>query len=339
MPNLNGTLIIPLNVGGVVDLARLNVPALGTLSRYSTGDFAVKWPASFGGATATGESTGTDVTTFSDEAADLATLPIGSIRIRSSFQVLETDFTQAMLRGQDALSNLIEYSSKGAQREILSKVGTVIFSGAGTTADGGVYGLETLYSTLDTGTGTSPVKTFSTNAYGAIDPATYPKWTNLVYDNTGSITRKKLRTFESDLLQGTTSGVPSNYTILYMSPATAGAYLDEFDAATTAMVNVNQGADLSYGRLSYNGRPVVEDIHVPDGVILFVNLPEVRLYSYNQAQEPGFSSEMPVEALYFYMKELPSSNPQMNKFAMWLMPQLVVRDRTAVSVMKGITVS
>lgn len=323
-----------------VELARLNKPLLAAVQKWTTPDEALKWNANFGGASATGESVTASISNFSSDTVDQASLPIGSYRLRSSFQILTTKFTQAQARGGDALANLLSYSSMAARREIITTLGQKIVTGTGSSGDGGVVGINAIASALTANTGT-PGKQTSTNAYANIDPtvAGYEKWTNLVYDSFGALTAKKLAEFDADLRQGTTTGVPSSYDVLVMSPVTAVKYVEVFSDAVQTTVAPVAGVDLGVGMKTYNGKPIIEDPSITDGEVHFIDSSQVRLYSFNQAQAGAndMNEEQPYEGILLYAAPLPSDNPQMLKYAMYGMFQLQLRDRSAHSVLRGIT--
>ena len=326
----------------VIELIRLNIPALALLPRWETSEEMLKWDLNIGGAGATGESVNASVTAFTDDTVDALSLPIAANRIRSSFQVNEVKYTAAQTAARNGspqeLADLMNYSSASAQREILRKLGAAIFTGTGIASDGGVVGFRAPITTEATGTGTAPKKTTSTDSYAGITPVTtnYEKWTNLVYSNFGTLTRAKLRGFESDLMQGKTTGVPGTYNTLIMSPATASLWLAAFDVAGTTFMQNRQDADLGYGNIKYNGAPVIEDMNLADGEIHFVDMNDVRLYSFNQAMGKFMSDGVPTQGLNLYAKILPSDNPQAIKFAMFGMFQLQIRERRAHSVIKGV---
>lgn len=336
---LDGTIVVPIQPN-IVELRKNRIPLLGALPKWQTSDELLKWNANIGGATATGEAVTSDVTTFSDDEVDPASLTIAQHRIRSSFQILETKFTAAQARGQDELVNLISYSGQAAVREIFRSTATALITGTGNAASGEIIGFNTEAGAATANAGT-PGKNKTTNAYAGIDPTTKTLWTNLVYTSMGALTRKKLRDFEVDLIQGVTTGSPGTYTHLIMSPATATAYMEAFNLQYTQVATevnpARRDIDLGYGMLMYNGAPVLEDISVPDGEIHFVDLNEVRLYSFNQAEGEGMSEERPTDGLLLYVKGLPSNNPQNLKFAMFGMFQLQVRSRNAHSVIRGVT--
>ncbi len=332
----SGVIQIPIQPS-VVELVRLNVPLLAALPKWQTPDESLKWNVNVGGATVIGEAVTATVTNYSDDTVTGASLPIAQDRLRSSFSVLETKYTQAAARGTDELANLLDYSAETAKREILQALGRLITTGVGNSASGGILGLRQAVS-ASTGGGTPAPKGASTVAYAGIDPATsgYEKWTSLVYNATGALTAKKLAIFEADLLQGTTTGVPGSYNVLVMSPTTAIAYADIAD--TTNAQPASAVLDLGYGLKAYKGRPIVEDANVPDGEIHFVDTNVVRLYSFDQASAPGMSNEMPSDGLLLYVKQMPSDNPQLLKFGMFGMFQLQIRERRCHAILKNVSV-
>lgn len=337
------SIVVPIQPS-VVELARLNIPTLGVLAKWQTSNETIKWDANFGGQTATGESVNASVNTFGQDAVDGASLPIATHRLRASFQIHEVKFTAAAEAARngspDELANLLDYSSQGARREILRSLGSQIFVGTGAAASGGVIGLEATVATQrDANSGAILNKTVSTVNYAGINPVTagYEKWTSLIHANFGKISKGKLRDLDVDIRNGSTSGVPSSYDAIVMNPSTANLYLAEFDAAYSGQRQPLEGADMGYGRLSFNGRPVIEDPNCSPSVMHFIDSTQIRLYSFNQEEGALFSDETPVEGLLTYVKVLPSDNPQMVKLALFGMYQLQLRDRSALTTVKGIT--
>lgn len=326
----------------IADLVQLNVPALAAMPRWETSEESIKWDFNIGGAAATGEAVTASVSAFTADTVDQLTLPIAAHRIRSSFQILETKYTAAQAAARNGspkiFADLIEYASSSAKREILSKLGNLIFTGTGNAASGGVVGLRSIVATEATGTGTAPKKTTSTDSYAGYAPTTsgYEKWTNQVYSNFGSLTKAKLREFTAAFVQGSITGTPGTYNTLVMSPATASLWLAAFDSATTTQVNNRGVSDLGYGELAYNGRPIIEDPNLADGEIHLIDTNAIRLYSFNESVRPEFAEGTPTQGLNLYIKQLPSDNPQMVKMAMYGMFQLQVRERRAHAVIKGV---
>jgi hypothetical protein len=317
----------------VVELNRINVPVLGAIEKWETSEEYLKWDINVGGAAVVGEAVTVDVTDFSGDNIVGAALPIGAFRLRSSFYVDATKYAAARFAADngspDELHDLFAYSSKGAQREILRTLGQKIFSGTGIAADGGIVGLESTVATS--------ASNKSTVTYAGLAPGTYGRWTSLVATSFGALTRAGLRGFESDLREGETLGIPSQYTHVIMSPTTATLWLAAWDETAITQVDQRGIADLGYGTPAFNGRPVVQDPNVADGTIHFVDLSQVRLYTFAQGRPDEFGEGVPVDGLNLYMKELPSSNPERAKIAVYMKAQLQLRDRTGLATIKGVT--
>lgn len=310
----------------LAELDQLNVPMLGRIARYSTAQTAVKYNVNVAGATATTELVTANATTVSADNLKPASLPIGTYRLRSSFSVNEIQLAEMASQGEAPLGNLLELSSMGAKREIIQSLGAGIFQGTGANF-GGVLGLGTLYSAV--------TAKKSTTAYAGLDPAVDAQWTTYVSTAFGSLTKAKLRAFSADYRQGSTTGVPATFTALVMSPTTALIYAAAFDSATVINAQYTDAADLGVRGLSFEGRPVVEDVNIADGVILFVNEADLRLYSFRQTN--GGSQDKPEQGLLIYAKEMPSSNPQEVQFALYGMFQLALMERRSVGVLTGVT--
>ncbi|MGJ3244947.1 MAG: phage major capsid protein [Elainellaceae cyanobacterium] len=330
MPTYN-TGVLNLDISPRLEtLEKLNVPFLGRIQRMMTPQSQIKWNVNVGGANSVGEAVTTDVSSYDSDAIKLAKLDIGEFRLRSSFSILETAYTEARARGVGALQNKLMLASQSAQREILSALGSNIFSGSGIAADGGIIGMSQLYQNV--------TSNLSTDAYAGLDPATDPKWTTLVYNSTGSLTKKKLRDFSADYRNGSTSGVPSRYSVVVASPSTVGKYLEVFDASTSLEGSYLSTADLGYNGARFEGRPIVEDPNLADGVMLFIDESDLELHNFDQVNESGMSEPQATDGIRMYMKELPSANPQRRQFAVFGMYQLALKERASMGVMSGITV-
>lgn len=321
-----------------VELARLNVPFLGVLTRFITSDQTLRWNANFGGSTATAKAVIEDHGAPTADKVDQASLPIGQRRFEDGFELLTTNISTAAARGQDVLANMVQYSVGTKRRELLKKLGSAVINGTGSAADAGIIGIANLVAT-SAGAGASN-KQKATGAYAGVNPATagYELWTSLVYTNFGDPTQKKLNEFAADLLQGMTTGVPSSYDMLLMSPMTAIKYGEVFNTVADMNTTAVGGIDLGYGTKKFANKPVIEDPNVPNGEIYFIDSTQLRLYSFDELNAPYMNDETPVDSLMFYSGMLPVNNLQKKRWEVYGMFQLEVRDRTAVNVIKGVTI-
>lgn len=317
------------------EVARYDIrlhPILARLIKRSTRQTQINWPVKFQGAASVGESINADVNDFSSDEADDASLPIGTNRLRSSFNVNDVALTQALATGVNELSNLFEVHFQDAVREILEALANEIYNGTGATADGGVIGMLQAAG----GAGTT---------YAGISQATRPQWMSIVDDNGGvarALDKRMFDLMDIDIRMGQTLGVPSNYTAIYAGPNTALEYEELFDSlAGHAGAGAGETVDISYGDRAYKGRPIIEDPDCPEGQLFFVNEPEITLWTFDQpgTLPPGRSTDQR-SALNILMNvaELARTNPDARKYAVVCKPQLQVRRRAAIARITDIAV-
>ncbi|MDZ8259458.1 phage major capsid protein [Nostoc sp. ChiQUE01b] len=300
----------------VASLQLTQYPMVNRLAKKVTSQQVIKWNANVGGAGATGELTTASVSTFSDDDYVAAILPIGGARLRNSFQLQKEDIAQAKAAGKGVLRDLFAADINSGVRTILEALSTKVYTGTGIAADGGVIGLVSAAA--------------ATGAYAGLDPASYSAWAS--YVNTAGANRA----LTADLMYATEVGIArkgGNYTSIYCSPEIAVKYKNLFAAQLSITNQLPAGqADISYTGLTFSGRPIIQDVYAPAGTLYFVDENEVALYSFAQ------NNSQDRQGLQFSIGELPSDNPDAEKYVIYTKAQLQLKNRAkGVAVLDKIT--
>ncbi|MEA5625309.1 phage major capsid protein [Nostoc sp. UHCC 0251] len=300
----------------VASLQLTNYPMVNRLAKKVTSQQSIRWNANVGGAGATGELTTASVSTFSDDDYISAILSIGGARLRNSFQLQLEDIAQAKLAGRGVLRDLFAADINSAIRTIMEALSAKVYTGTGIAADGGVIGLVTAAA--------------AAGSYANIDPSTYSAWAS--YVNTAGSNRA----LTADLMYATEVGIArkgGNYTAIYCSPEIAVKYKGLFAAQLSITNQLAPGqADISYTGLTFSGRPLIQDIFAPSNTLYFIDENELALYSFAQDNSQNR------QGLQFSIGELPSDNPDAQKFVVTTKPQLQLKNRAkGVAVLEKIT--
>lgn len=291
-------------------------PVLNRLQKRVTSQKTIKWNANVGGATVVREATTADVSTFSEDSVKGASLAIGSNRQRHSFQVQKEDLAEAASAGKGALRDLFGYEIQNGMRVILEDLSTLIYTGVGNTATGGIVGLGSIVANA---------------AYAGIDPATDTAWSCYVNTNASN------RALTADLLSAMEVNIKTvkfgNYTAIYTTPGVVEKYKALFAANNSIINQLPPGqADIGYTGVTYLGRPLIGDPYCPANQMYFVNEPELALYTFRQNNT---SSDM---GMQFAIEELSKTNPDAEKYAITLKSQLKAHTRPkAVALLDKIT--
>jgi hypothetical protein len=276
----------------------------------------IKWNANVGGAGATGEATTASVSTFTDDDYVAASLGIGTNRLRNSFMLMKEDVAQARTAGKGILRDLFAADIQSGIRTILESLSTVIYTGTGLAAAGGVVGLGAAAA--------------ASGVYAGIDPATYTNWVSFVSTNGSNraLTAQLLYDMEVGLMRK-----GGNFTAIYTTPEIAAKYKLLF-AANVSINNILPAgqADIGYTGLTYAGRPIIQDIYCPNNKLFFVNEPDLTLYTFGQ------DNSQSREGMQFQIGMLPSDNPDADKYVVYTKPQLKVMNRPkSVALLDAIT--
>lgn len=292
-------------------------PMLSRLTKKTTSQKQLKWNANVGGAGVTGEATTANVTNYTEDAVVGATLPIGTARLRHSFQVMREDIAEAAAAGKGALRDLFGYEIQSGLRAIMESLSGHLYTGTGTNAAGGLVGLNAAATAA---------------VYANIDSAVYTAWSSVISTNgtNRALALKLLVDFEAALKRK-----GANFTAIYTTPEIVARYKELF-AANVAIDNILPAGQadigIGYTGLTYAGRPIIADQYCPASSLYFVKESEVELFTFGQ-NNTGTREGMQVA-----IESLPSSNPDAQNYCIYVKPQLKVINRTkAVGVMNAIT--
>lgn len=232
------------------------------------------------------------------------TLPIGDFAITSVLQVLKTQAVQAANTAPAAIADLFRLQLDGRLREIMRRLNQLVFTGTGSAADAGVIGLKQIVEAV---------------SYAGITNA---RWASV--DEELALTSANLTRMERLIREAET-----NYDLIICHPQTVEIYKNEFDERRSFQVtNGSNAVDLGLSTVSYNGRPIIDDVMCPVNDIYFVNRNELELYTY----ATGTSES--IEGLQMDISPVPVFNQYLLEFEAGVIPQLCVKNRRAVSRMQ-----
>ncbi|WP_414579103.1 phage major capsid protein [Anabaena sp. CCY 9402-a] len=281
-------------------------PMVSRLQKRTISQRQLKWNINAGGATAVGEATTADVTTFSDDDYVPATLPIGESRIRHSFTIQKELIAEARTAGRGALRDLFAADIRSGVRICLEKLQTDIYTGTGSDATGGVFGLQTAQTAT---------------TYANISGTTYTRWTSFINANAGTN-----RALSLALLTATETGIyrkGGNFSAIYTTPEIVATYKALFAAQANIQPAAipTQTADLGYTGVAFAGRPIIQDPYAPANRLFFVDERDLYLYTYAQNNT---SSQ---QGMQFAIGQIPAANPDAERYVVYVKPQLQVFNR------------
>lgn len=299
----------------------------------------IDWVVDIGGGTYAVEAVTADDTALSTtDSVVPARLPVGSYRIKHKFSISLVEINDARTRAPGALQNLFASFLTRGINHVTRALNELIWIGDGTATDAEISGL-------------SSVVTDPTATYATINPATVTNWVPVVDDNAGTpraLSRALLHSMDTQMRIAETS-----YDAIVMHPNMAERYMLLWQGVTlenSAINSVSQNAsgmmraDLGMIYKSYNGVPIVEDPHCPDGNIFFMNCPDVYLWGMPLGSVPGRPDSQSLVnntslGIPMFIAELPSNNSSARKFELGVLPQLQVHNRKFVAAIKDLATS
>lgn len=229
------------------------------------------------------------------------TLPIGDYAITGVIQVLKTLAVQAANTAPGELADLFRYQVQGKLREIMRTINQLIFTGTGNAASAGIIGLVPIVESV---------------AYAGITNA---RWSCI--DEELPMGSDSLLRMERLIREG-----ENNYDTIITTPAVVESYKSLFDEKRSFQVtNGTNPADLGVSVVSYNGRPIIDDVMCPANHIYFVNRRGLELYTY----VTGTSED--VQGLQVDVEPVPTFNQYLLEFEAGVIPQFVVKNRRNVA--------
>lgn len=304
----------------------------------------VDWTVNVGGALAEGLSITANAPSASHDKILPAQLPMNSGSLQSRFTVNEKEIIEAAEQvSVDELRDVIRAYMSSAIDELMNGLNKRLYSGDGSVADGGIYGLSTAISDKD---------------YAGISADANPLWRASVIDawdesNGASDKRGKLTTnmfLEMEQLIRYRGG---SYNTLVTSPAIMTEYKKLFEENRSYQIITMDGsrnaADLGFRVAGYAGKPIIDDAFcsrvrgadeaaitsalgtdIDEGVIYFLNMRDLRFMS---APTEGSTAR---SGVYTQTELLAKNALYVNNYVTGVIPQLMLRTRKNCGVIKNI---
>lgn len=280
-----------------------------------------------------------DLTNNGEDNTVPANLRIGQYRLKHTFTISRTAIQEALTLAPTDLKNLFQEKLDTGILQLAKQMNDVIWNGDGTAAKGGVIGLNKVMD--------------NTASYAGISTATMPKWVcpTLTNATPRALTRDLLLDFDymEDLEE-------VNYNYISVNPSVAKTYTKVFDQLagagaiaytpkSTGSTSV-QNVELGHGDIYYKGSPIVKENKQQPGQMVFMDMSQIWLYTFDMATDPDVTSGISktgdaefgrivssmVNGMQVNMSELPSNVPTVKKFELFVVPQLRVRNRRAIQV-------
>lgn len=314
----------------VVELLKLNVPLLNAMPRVGISQTLIQRPVNLAGAESTGEVSTVDITTFSNDIIRPAALDIGAHRLRSSFTISNGAYHNAQ-SDPNLMADLLSIASRGAQRSLIRQLGRLIIRGTGSATDAGIIGCQQINTTFSGATGFVT----STNAYAGIDPTVAGQglWRQLRLIRAAAFNLTDLMALEVELLSGDVLGSAGNYNVVLAHPRDAQRIKDAAAGSNMLVQTAGETMVAGYSDVTYSGRPVVADPNVTEGQIHLVLLDRsnIALYLFDQEADSLFGVERDIQDIPMYVYQLPSSNPETQRFGIYLKAQVFCADRHTIA--------
>lgn len=278
-----------------------------------------------------------DLTNNGEDNTVPANLRIGQYRLKHTFTISRTAIQEALTLAPTDLKNLFQEKIDTGVLQLAKQINDVIWNGDGTAAKGGVIGLNKVMD--------------NTYNYAGISPTTYTKWV------CPTLTNATNRALNRDLLLDfdyMTDLEEVNYNYISVNPSVAKTYVKIFDAIAGGAAIPQKGLDskgapnieLGHGDIYYNGSPIVKENRQANNQMVFMDMSQVLLYTFDLSTDPDVTSgtsktgdaeygrivSSMVNGMQVNMSELPSNIPTVKKFEMFTVPQLRVRNRRAIQV-------
>jgi hypothetical protein len=343
-PNYKDPTFAPLNaLNKVLDntLVDLRTPSNVTLANLvnagraftNPGEKYFNWDVTFGGA----DTNWTDydaVSTISETSVTLpATIPDTQKRVYHRFKVDRTQVQNLARTAPGQLKNLMQRHLSDGIIEILRSLNRAIVNPVSGSD------IISLGAVLD-----------DTAPYAGIAPAgVSAKWIPVV-NKSGTE-----RAFSRDLMLAFDAQVQTSgqfYDMVMMHPNMVLKYIKAYDNIAPAQSLVNDTSpapfkriDLGYGQVTYNGMPIIQEPELPFGTIRYMRSDVVELYFRDLTGGVGFALDayrptvvnntlgIPIHITEYY-----TGVPTVVEYEMWVMGQVVVRNRQGLMEMRNVTV-
>lgn len=295
----------------------------------------LKWDVDLAGGAAAIEAVTANGAATATDVVKNAVLPIGNYRIKHQFTISKIDMRQSAAIAPSELKNLFGNHVTRGITHILRTLNSLVYTGAGNAASAEVVGLEQVID--------------AAVSYGGISPITYPLWQAYVNAN-GGTARALTKNLMYDVDEATVNN-ETMYDFIVTSPRIGTKYKAAFDTTRPLeYLYTGEGelpnADLGLAGLSYNGKPIIQDPQCTAGSMYFLDATEIDIASFRVENGPDPTmglDQTPIEVastkllgLNINVAELPSLNSAVRVFELYLLPQLRVRNRKTVSVIKDL---
>lgn len=224
---------------------------------------------------------GNDVSVFNADTKTAAELQY--TEYHNAFSVTGPALAKAMVAGApQQLVNLFEFQAMEAGEQLAKILGSEIINGDGSTGSGGGARMIGLLGGALANSGT----------YAGIDRGSVTQWQGNVLANGGTpraLSRALMR--QAKRRAETASGMSP--TAVFCGPATHEQYGLTFEGERRQNLDAiripGRGPitlDGGYTALDFDGMPVISDINIPEGTMIFAN-PSPRFMRFMQLPQPG----------------------------------------------------
>ena len=342
----------------VVDLRLVSARTLANLynaGRVKTYDATtINWDVVVGGAGVSIEPVTQDGSDTPQDVTVPASITMGTHKVKYQFPISRIAIKEARRRAPQDLQDLFGTTITGGLIQLMRTINTLIWTGDGTPTSANIIGINKI---LD-----------PTYAYAGVNNTLYPAWNALVQANGGTqrpLSRDMLLRMEKNVMIQETY-----YNYVTMHPNMGMAYTQLFDSLGGSSIFTNlpasapygqQGTesngdefkrvDLGHGNRYYNSFPIIEDPLEPDNQMVFMNMQDVELFTFDMSANPaanntdGYDDEYApvasskVNGMNVHIAQLPSNNSTQLRFEMFVLPQLRVKNRKSLMVIKDLTSS
>lgn len=295
---------------------------------------SIDWDVSVSGGAAAIEAVTADGANTATDNTVPANLRIGRYRVKHQFSLSRVDIAEAATRGPGDLQDLFNAHVDRGLTHIQRTVNGLLYTGDGLAASGEVVGVGKVAD--------------ATYSYASINPATYPAWKALVSTNATARPLTKNILLDHDQMVRENE---ATYDFIICSPSMGTTYNKVFDSLGGGMVLANnpgpnglKGVELGWGTRTYMGRPIIEDPACPTGLLYFMYMPDVTLFTFDLADNPTPRAQPETQVastrawgMNINVAELPSNNSAKRTFELYVLPQLRFYNRKSLQVINQLT--
>lgn len=318
---------------------------LNLLSKRGERKTSIEWTLNMGGVAVDGVSITAAAPDASSDKIVPAMLPMNVGSFQSRFTLNSKELLEASTQiSQDELRQLLRSHMSLAVDEIMHTLNTNLYTGAGKTVNGGIYGLNLAIDDV--------------YEYAGVDPAQYPLWQSVVIDKwdagaAGADKRTALTTDDFHALERQMRYRRGRYNAIITTPKVIEVYKKIFEANRSYNVYVTERGfvptvDLGFTSLSYAGKPMIDDAFcqrvrpasdpaiglgaIDEGVMYFVRLEDIEFLS---APTDGSVAK---SGVYTQMEELAKNALYVDNYVVGCIPQMCLKTRKNTGCIRNILV-